>query len=398
MTPQFNHLLLASTLSAGLTLPLTTIAQTTQTALSVQHVDIAAGDLTGALNQLATRFGISLQFNADLTNGLSTQGITGETNLNQGFAQLLGGTGLTAIAKGDGVYVIQQVEGDMVLSPVKVQSTAKTRFGDAPAEPGGLKAEYQSTATKMAMPLKETPQAISVVTRYSMDVRQVRDVPNAIELATGVSISTAGGGVSNGPGPFSGRGQYGQRYLVRGRDESLRVDGFKLSMAEPDPVVYERIEVVKGPTGFYGNGALGGFINLVRKKPQEDFSATISGEAGSFETYRTELDVTGAIDQQKGMNGRLIVAYEDAGAFVEELESQRLVIAPSVEFEMGDKSRARLDLTYQKDRFHNSPGVPLNLVGDQIRPFDLFSNRETLYGVLGDKSETESLGMSLRFD
>jgi outer membrane receptor for ferric coprogen and ferric-rhodotorulic acid len=194
MTPQFNHLLLASTLSAGLTLPLTTIAQTTQTALSVQHVDIAAGDLTGALNQLATRFGISLQFNADLTNGLSTQGITGETNLNQGFAQLLGGTGLTAIAKGDGVYVIQQVEGDMVLSPVKVQSTAKTRFGDAPAEPGGLKAEYQSTATKMAMPLKETPQAISVVTRYSMDVRQVRDVPNAIELATGVSISTAGGG------------------------------------------------------------------------------------------------------------------------------------------------------------------------------------------------------------
>jgi outer membrane receptor for ferric coprogen and ferric-rhodotorulic acid len=41
-----------------------------------------------------------------------------------------------------------------------------------------------------------------------------------------------------------------------------------------------------------GAGSASASINMVRKKPLQDFKASVSASAGSWDTYRTDVDVS----------------------------------------------------------------------------------------------------------
>jgi TonB-dependent siderophore receptor len=308
-----------------------------------------------------------------------------------------------AIKQASGSYIVTKssdsadnnnIAGTLALTTVGSENS----FGDAPQEQGGFKAEYQKTATKMAMSLKETPQAISVVTRDSLDARLVKDIANAVELTAGVSNSANGDGIQTGPGMFGGQGQYDQKFTTRGQPSSMRSDGFKVGNSNIDLAVYERVEVVKGPAGFYGQGSLGGFINMVRKKPQAEFSAKVNVQAGSFDTYRSDVDVTGALNKEETLNAHVSLAYENSGSFVDDIENERMMIAPSIEAIISDNTRVLLQMLYQKDEFDANPGIPLQPVGDQIKLWDSLSSSTKLYGATGDKSETEISELIIKVD
>lgn len=52
----------------------------------------------------------------------------------------------------------------------------------------------------------------------------------------------------------------------------------------------ERVEVIRGPSSaLYGNSAFFGVINVVTKKPGKDMGSEVSGEAGSFDRYKTRF-------------------------------------------------------------------------------------------------------------
>src|SRR5262245_55470053 len=73
------------------------------------------------------------------------------------------------------------------LPEVRVEATYSP-FDPMP-ERKGFKADYQESSTKTPMSLRETPQAISVVTRDSIEARQARDLTSALELVAGVTAS-----------------------------------------------------------------------------------------------------------------------------------------------------------------------------------------------------------------
>src|SRR5690606_7260439 len=94
---------------------------------------------------------------------------------------------------------------------------------EAPPEPG-LVAREQSTATKTAIPLRDTPQSASVITQESLRARQVRDLGQALELSAGVTQYS-------GTGPFGGISNWGfTQTTIRGIDldgaNDIREDGF----------------------------------------------------------------------------------------------------------------------------------------------------------------------------
>lgn len=261
----------------------------------------------------------------------------------------------------------------IILDPVRVEGHAEPDFGEPPTEPGGLKADYQSTATKMALPLRETPQAMSVLTSSALESRQVQGLQNALELTPG---SQSGGNPN--PGRFAGEGnrQFGLKFVLRGQETSgerdVRSDGFSVgSLNAIDTAAYERIEVLRGASGFYGQGSLGGFINLVRKKPEQAFAATAALELGAHNTYRSEFDINGALTQEADILGRVVAAYEDAGSFVDGVENQRLMVAPSLEVRVGENSRILAQALYQDEDFIPNSGVPALLAGDRIKPLDI---------------------------
>src|SRR5262245_58947340 len=152
-----------------------------------------------------------------------------------------------------------------------------------------------------------------------------------MELSAG-----AGSGTSSGGGPFAGPSpRVADQFSLRGQrldgDRDVRIDGFSAGAQRNnfDLASFERIEVVKGPSSLlYGQGSLGGFINLVRKKPQAEFAVSASGQVGSYDTYRAEGDITGAFDSSEALRGRLVFAYDDSGSFIDDVHSRLAVVSP----------------------------------------------------------------------
>lgn len=242
-----------------------------------------------------------------------------------------------------------------------------------------------------------------MVTRDFLDARLVKDLTSALELTAGVNnMASPAGGAKASPGMFAGQGQFAANFLLRGQQADVRSDGFKVDEivnTNADLAAYERIEVVKGPSSFYGQGSLGGFINMVRKKPQAEFSANVSVEAGSFNSYRSEIDVTGALNKDKTMNGHISMAYEGADAFTDDIENKRVMIAPSLEVILSDNTRILTQALYQKDTFDSNPGIPLELIDDQINAYSNFSSQTELYSATCDeKSTTDTIDLMVKVD
>lgn len=224
----------------------------------------------------------------------------------------------------------------------------------------GLRAKTQTSAGKMPLSVRETPQSVTVITQESLRDRQVFDLGQALELSAGVNQFS-------GTGPFGGMSSFGfSDVAIRGIAidgyNDVREDGFinNSYFSVPDMAIYDRVEVVKGPNSVtYGRGSVGGLINRVRKKPLPEAQTDIELSVGSFDTYRLDLDTTGPVSSSNKIRGRLVAAYEDEGSFVDGVDSRRIVAAPSIAMDLGPHTRLLAEALVQRDRFTSNPGFPL---------------------------------------
>ncbi len=388
--------------------------------LSKKRYRIPAGPLGPALSRFAAETDVLLSFDPALTEGRTTPGLFGDYSVAEAFAGLLSASGLQAVKSGAG-YTLQALpprasppagtpparrEEDTASGVTRLETT--TAAGEelqilpeitvtaSPTSDDGFKAEFQTSATKTPLPIRETPQSVSVVTQDSLEARQVVDLGQALETAAGVALYS-------GPGPFAGQDFGLGAIQIRGFNTDfltdVRQDGFvsPIFAAQPDLAPYERIEVVKGPSSLYGRGSAGGFVNRVTKKPLPFFQADVEGSVGSFDFYRVEGDVTGPLFHTDRARGCLVLAYQDSGSFIDSLESERVVVAPSLEFDLTDRTRLLLQGIYQDDQFIINPGIPLQRFGDEFRAPDI--RRSLFIGVpTDDESTTEILSASLQLE
>ncbi|HWK51350.1 MAG TPA: TonB-dependent receptor plug domain-containing protein, partial [Steroidobacter sp.] len=216
----------------------------------------------------------------------------------------------------------------------KPQQMATVRV-EADTEEESLKAERQSSSSKLELTLRETPQSVSVITQESLRARQVVDFGQALEMSAGVNQFS-------GTGPFAGIPGFGFNSItIRGIEvdsvHDVREDGFinTTYFAIPDMAIYERIDVIKGPSSVaYGRGSAGGVINRIRKKPLAEPRGEVAVSIGSFDTYRADLDLTGPLNEAGSVRGRVIAAYSDEGSFVDGVETNRTLLAPSIDFDL----------------------------------------------------------------
>lgn len=231
-------------------------------------------------------------------------------------------------------------------------------------EEEGIKAETQTGASKMELTLRETPQSVSVITREALEARQVITLGQALEMSAGVTQYS-------GNGPFAGQPSFGfNQTTIRGIaiDDlyDFRDDGFVSGSyyQVPDLAIYDRLEVVKGANSIlYGRGSAGGLINRVRKKPLAGSHADLQLSVGSFDTYRADADLTGPLTASGALRGRLVAAYQDEGTFVDGPESQRTVVAPSLDVDLSARTRLLLQALYQGEDIIPNTGVPLRAAG-----------------------------------
>lgn len=232
-----------------------------------------------------------------------------------------------------------------------------TVVGNRPDD--GFKAEDQRSG-KLPLSLRETPQSITVLTRDSLDQRQVFNLQQALELSAGATQFS-------GTGPFAGQPSFGfNQTTIRGipidSEYDFRDDGFVSGsfFSVPDLAIYERVEVVKGANSvLYGRGSVGGLINRIRKKPLAESAMSVELSVGSYDTKRVDFDLTGPLFGSAAARGRLIAVYEDSGSFVDGVETQRTVLAPSLEFDLGPTTRLLLQALHQSEDVVPNTGMPL---------------------------------------
>ena len=157
--------------------------------------------------------------------------------------------------------------------------------------------EVVVTGTRNATDIRHLPMTISVVGRAQLENRyQPSVLPALTEQVPGLFVTSRGVmgyGVSTGAaGGFSLRGMSGNAQmlvLIDGHPQYMGLFGHPISDAY-QTMLADRIEVLRGPASvLYGSNAMGGVINIVTRKMQEDGIKThINIGGGSYETLQTE--------------------------------------------------------------------------------------------------------------
>jgi len=213
-------------------------------------------------------------------------------------------------------------------------------------ESSGLYTAKATTAsTGLALSLKETPQLVSVITRQQMEDQNLTQLTDVVTQAAGLTINQ-GGNIGSDNSPIYARGQTVDNYLL---DGVKLLNSYSSIFQSQDTALFDRIEIVRGANGLMtGAGSASASINMVRKKPLQDFKASVSASAGSWDAYRTDIDVSSPLNQSGNLRGRAVLAYQDGDSYIDRYAEERKVAYGVLEADLTDRTKASLGISYQQ--------------------------------------------------
>ena len=361
------HLIVAS--AAGVAYASTAQAQSA----AVQSYDIPAGPLSSALNRFAQQAGVAIIFQSSDLEGLSTSGLHGAYNEQGGFEALLRGSGYTAVKSANGYMLdaLPAAGGALELGATQVSANQLGTIteGSGSYTPGSI-----ATATRMVLTPRETPQSISVVTRQAMDDFGLNSIDDVMRHTPGITVATYDSDRTS---------YYSRGFAIK----NFQYDGIPI-LQDPqysaghtltDTAIYDRVEILKGATGLLtGAGGPGGTINMVRKKPTREFKAHIDVGAGSWENYRSEIDVSGPLTESGNVRGRAVAAYQDKHSFMDHYKRDSEVYYGILEVDLTPDTLLTLGADYQdnnpKGSSWSGSASLFNSKGDRISNPRSFNN------------------------
>jgi iron complex outermembrane receptor protein len=210
--------------------------------------------------------------------------------------------------------------------------------------------EVNGSVTKTSIPLIETPQSISVVTREQLVNQAPQSVQEALRYVPGVRAEQYG---------YDSRGDWAS---IRGGSFGQFLNGMRMlygsyNNIRLEPFALEQIEVMRGPSSvLFGQGGFGGVINLVTKRPQATPRGEVSAQVGSFGRKQIGVDITGPAGGSQKLFYRLVGVGRDSNTQVLYVPDDRLLAAPSLTWRPLQNTRLTLLGNFQEDRMGSSVG------------------------------------------
>lgn len=210
------------------------------------------------------------------------------------------------------------------------------------------------STTKSATPIIESPQSISIISREEINLRASPTIADALAYTAGVQSESWG--VDSRVDEVSVRG-FGAGGFSSNNNF---VDGLRLpsggQWTRPgfDSYALEQIEVLKGPSGaLYGQTAPGGLVNIVTKRPTDEFQANVMLQAiGTTDlsnwNYQAAADVSGPITST--LSGRIVGLSRYGDTQVEDVSIGRRYISPSLTWKPDDATTWTILGQYQQDK------------------------------------------------
>ncbi|MCV6627988.1 MAG: TonB-dependent receptor plug domain-containing protein, partial [Cellvibrionaceae bacterium] len=170
------------------------------------------------------------------------------------------------------------------------------------------------TATKQSAALSDTPAAISAVTGDQVKAGGIVDMASLQADIPSLSV-----GNQFGVNRIFIRG-IGMSSIDLGADGAVAFlqDGAIISRPAAQLAGFfdiGRLEVLRGPQGtLYGRGATAGVVNLVTRRPQQDFSGYINISAGNYAMRSLEAAAGGSLVGDTVM-GRLALKIDQRDGY-----------------------------------------------------------------------------------
>lgn len=214
----------------------------------------------------------------------------------------------------------------------------------------GLPARYGTTTTRTATrthtPLRDVPQAVSVVSDELIRDQAMTGMADVVRYVPGVGMAQ-GEGHRDAP-------------IFRGNvsTSDFFVDGVRDDLQYlRDLYNVDRVEVLKGPNSMiFGRGGAGGVINRVTRQANWNTHRMLDVQVGDYNRSRANIDIGQPVNDAATF--RVAAMYEDSESFRDEFELERYGINPTVSLRLGENTLATFGYEYFRDERTTDRGVP----------------------------------------
>ena len=203
-----------------------------------------------------------------------------------------------------------------------------------------------TSALRTDTPLRDTPRAVTVVTRRLIADQSMQSMADVVRYVPGVSMAS-GEGHRDAP-------------IIRGNATTADffVDGVRDDAQYlRDLYNVEQVEVLKGSDAMiFGRGGGGGVVNRVTRRAEWQPTHALTLEGGSFDHRRVATDVGDGFGARAA--ARLSAMYERSGGFRDAAALARWGVNPTAAFFVGPRTLVRAGFEAFDDTRRVDRGVP----------------------------------------
>jgi outer-membrane receptor for ferric coprogen and ferric-rhodotorulic acid len=266
------------------------------------------------------------------------------------FALMLAFPSVSALAE-------EQVNNEKVDALPEVKVTSKAEKDQPSEKTKSYTVDSTSTATRLSTSIRETPQSISVITREQLDDFRVLTVNEALSYATGIKVEQ----FESERTQYTSRGFNITNFQIDGLSTPISFSG--TNYGDLDIALYDRIEVLRGANGLLtGSGNPSATINFIRKRTTRDFQAKANASIGSWDNRRLDADVSGSLNGDGSIRGRLVLAHHEKNSYLDRYSSERDVAYGIIEADLTESTSLAIGHTYQRNDASSNMFGGLNLL------------------------------------
>ncbi|MCY4209739.1 MAG: TonB-dependent receptor [Gammaproteobacteria bacterium] len=248
-------------------------------------------------------------------------------------------------------------------------SSSAEEIADAPAEEAAVDGKVieeipvygqqistrSSTGSRLNLSVMETPATVAIINGDSIRERLDFTVLEAVTRTAGFTNEAI---PDNGGQSIAARGFRGQGAVTKLFDGTSYFNAFGTITFPFDTWGVERIEVLKGPSSvLYGEGGIGGALNVIPKKPQQEPGRDLRVTFGENDTAFVGIGLTGGVTDNLAY--RLDYSHNRSDNWVRNGDSETDMLSVALNWQATDDFSLSLRYDYGDQDAMSYYGIPV---------------------------------------
>lgn len=216
---------------------------------------------------------------------------------------------------------------------------------------GSYTTDLISVGEKDVRSVREIPQSTHVLTRERLEDAGYTSLDTALRHTPGIVVLNN----DNGRSSIFQRGFEFDRLYFNGLPAPLS----SIYGTQPDMAIVDHVEILRGPSGLFGGtGEPAGAVNMRLKQAADQFKATASVKAGTYDHYRGDIDVTGPLNEAGTVRGRLVGALQSEGSWIDKVNNGVGVAYGTIQTDITYQTTATLSISHMQRDITPFNGLP----------------------------------------